>query len=570
MNNISTERLSPDLYRNIRRASDFLERTDVIGMSKSQLFYEMYADIPLFSLVMFPHHITSSDGVPDFHREMYRLCINPNNRKLAFMVPRNHGKTTCIDLVYASHQILFRARRHIVIISETLSQAQDQLETLRSEFEENEIITTFFGDVTSKTNWQEEEVEDEYPKGQKTKITQKVLRVYLGDDERRKPIFTTIKARGYGQQIRGSKIRQYRPDLIIGDDLDGEKTVNTPEIRIKRRKQFLRAVVPALDSERGQIIVIANPVHDDCLIKVICDNSQLTGSDWITRVWRAGYYETKERKQDKTLWNARWPLKRLEEVRKDYLLADDPFGYDQEYECITVSEAERQFKVRNFWDGVVDCTEIPFMTITEENGHKVEHKTDDEHFIRCNIFAGCDPAIGQSEGSDYFAFSIIAITHDDNIYVVEYFAERGVTPDRIEQFYVDAARKYKRALIHIATEENGFQSLIAWNVTKRFRKEGLGCRLVPIKNIKNKILRISKLQPHNERGQLWIKPSMQALLYEMDSFPRGAHEHLLDSIEMAFRYRSQPSTRTVGEESVSRRKKLKRREVGTRFNYLHY
>ena len=49
---------------------------------------------------------------------------------------------------------------------------------------------------------------------------------------------------------------------------------------------------------------------------------------------------------------------------------------------------------------------------------KIEEHKRENLAIYC--FGGADPAIGKSEAADYFAFSIIAVDSEDNIYVIDY------------------------------------------------------------------------------------------------------------------------------------------------------
>jgi len=527
---------------------------------KNLLLKHMFFDIPLYSLIMYPLHIEPQFGVPDFHREIYSIYSDKEKKFIAVAAPREHSKSTITCLVYSTHQMFFRQVRYSVIVSETVSLSEKHLETIRDEIDENETLRFFFGDLKSSIEEEDEEVY--YSKQNKTRLTQKFLKLHLGKDKRNREWYSYVEAKGFTQQKRGSKRGRFRPDLIIIDDPDSEKSTNTPELRAKYRKDFFRATVPSINKTTGRIIVIANFTHEDCLIKNLVDQSKCGGrSTWFTKVYKSGYYD------NKPIWEQRWSMKDLEERRLIYLDANDPQGFDQEFENITVSKDRRHFSKRNFFKGYIETSKdgLPYLYIEEKNGEKV----NEQEYLSVCLFAGSDPAIGKSSGADYFAFSVIAVTFDDSIYVMEYHTKQAIKPNEIEDLYLSTALKYKSSLKKICTEENGFQALVGHLVKTKFREHSLSSiKLIGISNTMNKIMRISSMQPHNEDGKFWIQPYMSDLLVEMDGFPQAKHEHILDSIEMAFRFRKRPDKTTVGEEVTQKRVESRFHSSKKKYNWI--
>lgn len=548
-----------EIDKRLSLVCNVLGDASILNMSYEDIKRRCFSDLPLYSLLFFPHHIEPRYGIPDFHREIYSYYLDRTKRRIAIAAPRGHSKSTITNVIFLSHQILFRQIRYAVVISKTGEKAKEEIETIADEFSENEMIRTFFGDITC--DLQDDEEGETFVKG-KTRSSQKMIRLYLGKDKNNADYYVTVKARGYTQQGRGLKVGRFRPDLIIADDVDDEDTVNTPELRIKWRRRFLRATVPSIDKDRGRIIVIGNYVHDDCLIKNLIDATLNKGYDvWNVLFFKCGYGV------GKPIWEKRWTMKDLHQAKKEFDIAGDPYGFLQEYENETVSIANRQFKQRNLFKGYVVSDNISYLVITEKNGIKL----NTPEYKLVNIFAACDPAIGQSKYADYFAFSIIAVDYENNIYIIEYIIEHGIKQDQIISIYTNAARKYGKSLKYIGTEDNNFQVLIIGDVMKEFTKQNIGIRLIPIKNIKNKILRISSLQHYNEDNKFWVQSEMFDLIEEMDGFPFGKHEHILDSIEMAVRFKSRPSCSSPEELSTKKRLSIRKRDDERRdYNWLYH
>ncbi len=74
-----------------------------------------------------------------------------------------------------------------------------------------------------------------------------------------------IEAIGSGKKIRGRKHRNWRPDLIILDDVENDENVRTPEQRKKLKDWFDKAVSKCGD-DYTDIIYIGTLLHYDSLL----------------------------------------------------------------------------------------------------------------------------------------------------------------------------------------------------------------------------------------------------------------------------------------------------------------
>lgn len=512
-----------------------------------ELYVRMAIDTALFSTIIYPHHLRSKE-VPDFHREVYEI-FKQRRPRVAIAWPREHAKTTVAALFYATQEGFYKKSKHIILMMETLDQAEEQLLTIRSEIESNVRIRQFFGDLTAVVS--EEELTDyEVPKG-RTRITQRILVLSNG---------VVIRARGRGQKVRGRKVGAYRPDLIICDDLESEDSVATPERRMTTKRWFSRAVVPSLDIN-GRIIMIANYTHEDCLIKSIVDRTITTGSTiWDTFVYRI------IDDNGKTLWPEWWTVERYEDKKQEYELMDDREGFYQEYFNETVTEERRQFKKRLYFEA--EFVKLPVKHLDMKSCDGRQFKTSAVGSIPVTTYIGWDLAIGSSVGADYAAIVVVALDYDKNRYILDYWAKRGASVSEQIAILISYCDMYEADAIKIET--NSFQVVAFENLKDQLYSEDKYYRLVPLKNYKNKISRILRIQPSWEAGKWFFKQDMGMLKEELHGFPAAKHEHLLDAIEMADRYSQCPEFSNVSE--LLERKRVSNINVAQRdekeFNWL--
>ena len=136
------------------------------------------------------------------------------------------------------HAILYQYKHYPIILSDSSDQAEGFLENIRVEFEENGLIREDFGNLQGKV-W------------------------------RNNVILTTtnikVEAIGSGKKIRGRKHRNWRPDLLVLDDIENDENVRTAEQRSKLSNWFNKAVSKAGDSYTD-IVYIGTLLHYDSLL----------------------------------------------------------------------------------------------------------------------------------------------------------------------------------------------------------------------------------------------------------------------------------------------------------------
>ena len=218
-------------------------------------------DMEFFGRAYFPHYFSRPS--PEFHRELDNIwqqgvlkgeypttpakvkkISRMNGTKRVVAAPRGHAKSTSLTFKGSIHAIVYEYKHYPIIISDSSEQAEGFLDNIRVEFEENEALKEDFGSLVGKV-WRSNVL-----------ITSTNIKV---------------EAIGSGKKIRGRKHRNWRPDLLVLDDIENDENVRTPEQRKKLESWFLKAVSKAGD-DYTDIIYIGTLLHYDSLLAKTLNN----------------------------------------------------------------------------------------------------------------------------------------------------------------------------------------------------------------------------------------------------------------------------------------------------------
>lgn len=148
---------------------------------------------------------------------------------------------------------------------------------------------------------------------------------------------------------------------------------------------------------------------------------------------------------------------------------------------------------------------------------------------KCNTFISIDPAISQNENADFTAMTVVDVDKEKNWYLK--FARRArLTPTQIVDWIFKANDVFKPNLIAIETV--AYQEALLYMIEESSRKRK---KIVPVTGIKhgpdkNKEMRIMALIPRFEWGWIYVAEGMHDFELEYTTFPRGAHDDILDAL----------------------------------------
>lgn len=222
---------------------------------------EAYADSAVYGKTLFPNRFRRV--FTGIHNEMFDLIDHDPWHMKYIVAPRGLGKTSFCNLLLPSKNILYQDRHYIVPISATSTMAELQSENLKWELVNNPSIKALFGDISTAPD-------------KSSEAFGKIRWVANVDGHR-----CCVMPRGAGQQVRGMLFGDWRPDLIIVDDLEDPDTMDSEETRKKKVDWFFEDVMNCIDPyERPvtwQIIVLGTALSPNSLVVQLHNNPDWHG-----------------------------------------------------------------------------------------------------------------------------------------------------------------------------------------------------------------------------------------------------------------------------------------------------
>lgn len=232
-----------------------------------------------FFITYLPHYFTVDFA--EFHHEWSGKAKRKNHVYLA-VVPREHAKSTFWSFGVPIHNIVYRLRRFNILCSDTDDLASDFLLAIRAELQENKRIRHDFGDLKGSP-WTDSDI-----------VTSNGCRCW---------------ARGYGQPVRGRKFRQFRPDYIVADDLENERSVRSPR-QVEGRVDWIKSAVLNSMSVDGLFVYAQNMFSPrSAIAQMVAETDEEGQKRYDSCVFAAILAEGTP--EERSLWPALWPLERL-------------------------------------------------------------------------------------------------------------------------------------------------------------------------------------------------------------------------------------------------------------------
>jgi predicted phage terminase large subunit-like protein len=148
---------------------------------------------------------------------------------------------------------------------------------------------------------------------------------------------------------------------------------------------------------------------------------------------------------------------------------------------------------------------------------------------KLNTFAFVDPAIGQKKENDFTGVSVVSVDTEGNRYV-RYAMRFKFTPTDMIEMLFNIDKQFSPMIIGFETV--AFQEAMLYFLDQEMRRRG---KVLPVTGVKHgtderKELRIMGLVPYFEWGRYYLTQGLLYLEDELATFPRGAHDDILDSL----------------------------------------
>lgn len=488
-------------------------------------------DMEFFGRAYFPHYFSRPS--PEFHRELDaiwqqgvlkgRYPLTPADTKAisrlpgvrrAVAAPRGHAKSTNLTFKGTMHSTLYGYKHYPIIISDSSEQAEGFLDNIRVEFEENTAILEDFGPLAGSV-WRSNVL-----------VTKTNIK---------------IEAIGSGKKIRGRKHRNWRPDLIILDDVENDENVRTPEQRSKLKNWFDKAVSKSGD-DYTDIVYIGTLLHYDSLLAKTLTNPayrsikykaviQFSQADDLWQQWESIFTDLSndDREADALAFFQAHKAAMLEGTQ---VLWEEKLSY-YDLMVMRVSEGEASFNSEE-QNEPINPDDCLFMEEWFEYYNEAEINFRDPAF---DFFGFIDPSLGKTKRSDFSAIVTLAKHRSSGyMYVVDADIERR-HPDRIIADVLAKERWLRASFGHgyrkLGAETNQFQWFLKEELAKASAKAGLYLPIEEVQQTSDKVMRIQTLQPDVKNKYIKFNRRHKRLLEQLTQFPMGAHDDGPDALEGA-------------------------------------
>lgn len=434
-------------------------------------------DMAYFGRAYLPHYFSRKS--PKFHEELDDIwkngvCKGLNPMKEAKAVsklkgsrqvvaaPRGHAKSTNLTFKDDLHAILYGYKHYILILSDSSDQAEGFLEDIKTELEDNGNIIQDFGQLKGDKVWRTGTI-----------LTSTDIKV---------------EAIGSGKKVRGRRHRNWRPDLIVLDDIENDENVNTSDQRKKLKNWFDKAVSKAGDTYTD-IVYIGTILHYDSLLSAVLNNPRYKARKYRAVISEAVHTELWEEWEGiyVNLFNEdhEEDARKFYEAHKEEMLLGTEVLWEEKlsyYDLmeIKVSEGEASFnsELQN------DPLDPESATFNPEwfdyyEPELMDWKDKDFIFIGAN-----DPSLGKNKKSDTSSIINLALSlRTGYMYVADASVEKR-KPDVIIDDVIEMSKRLKRdyhkGFYRFGVETVQFQYFFKEVMAKKSMEEG---EYIPIEEI---------------------------------------------------------------------------------------
>jgi phage terminase large subunit-like protein len=169
----------------------------------------------------FPHYATSACA--DFQIEFAELIAKHKTFKGFCQWGRALAKSVWSNIIIPFWRWLCGEPVYLVIIGNSFDKAKQLLEDIKAEFEANPRIISDFGEQQQIGNWEDKKF---VTKGG-----------FIG------------QALGMGQSVRGLRVKNTRPNMIVCDDIEDKQLVKNPKRQNEIVKWIEQDLIPCMDGE---------------------------------------------------------------------------------------------------------------------------------------------------------------------------------------------------------------------------------------------------------------------------------------------------------------------------------
>lgn len=471
----------------------------VLGASDPQFFYSTW----------FPK--TCRMGFAPFHRDMDDLLESPHSRYINLQAFRGAAKTSKLRM-YIAKRVSYRLSRTILYVGASEAHAVRTVRWLKAQIERNKVWASTFG-LRKGGTWQDTQIE--------------ILVDTLSEDG--KDVTTEsvwLLAVGITGKIRGINFDDYRPDLIVLDDVLDDENAATEDQRDKYNTLIMGAVkqslTPRTENPEAKMIMLQTPLD-------LNDASTLAlkNPEWVSGIFPCWTLATigLPLEMRKSSWEERYPTEDLIKEAQAAIVSNDYSIFAKEKECRLITSERAKFKGANlrYWD---DPGEPP-----------LRHGT---------IVISIDPVPPPSEkqiaknlhDKDNEAISV-TMRQGGNYYLLAYELNRGHEPIWTAQTTLKFIRMFQP--LRVVVEAVNYQRVLKGLLENYLKRHQIYIEVKPLNDRRSKYNRIiGAIMDVAAVGKLYVSRKHLDFIRDYLTYPSVERDDLLDSVATGLAELSNP------------------------------
>lgn len=431
---------------------------------------------------------------PPFASRIWNALEDPNNRYVGIQIFRGGTKTTTCR-AFTLKRICYALSHTIEYVGKSQDHALRSVAWIMRQIEHNRLIAQTFG-LRKGKKWTPEQCE-----------------IYHGVEEH--PI--TLIAVGIEGSVRGINIDDYRPDLIVLDDVIDDENAATVEQRTKVTNRIFGAIEKSLakraEQPNAKMVMIQTPLDRD-------DASELVQKD---PQWHPIKISCFGVDGTSSAWEEMFPYEELVKDKDSHIRRNMLSLWMREMECTVVGDESRYFNLN--W--LLEWTVLPDDMIVaigvdpsppnDENPEKKKRKDP-------------DPEVISAVGISRFGATI-------RRFLLEYVVIQDPNPEKTTQEFDRLARKWHPQAA--AVETVAYQKTLKWYIERAM--DDRKCKRVPINSVDDKRSKVKRIRQFftkacdsSENSEFYIHPSMLQFKSQFQDYPDVAYDDILDSVTIGF------------------------------------
>lgn len=461
--------------------TDALSKLDISNPDTRRYIVDTYG-LAGFTWVYLPHHFNLEPA--DFHPELISVFEDPEEEMVNVIGFRGSAKSTYGSLAVPLFMGLEHEHDFILPISDTTTQMKLNIANIRYELEHNAMILKDYGlAYNPNTNWSDSS-----------------LQLNNG---------CLIMGRSRGQKIRGLKHRQFRPQVIICDDLEDTEWVKKKENRDKTERWLTSEVIPAQQETKAKLILIGNLVHNNAIMARMEAKKKGDGTP-LFKTMRFALID----KSGHCTWRGKYPDD--EALQKQREKVGSATAWSREYLLKIIAEEDQIVKetdIHRYKNGILDERD-------ERDSNKKKHPILDAG-------AAQDLAISEKKTADFTAIVrgwIIKLDEKRRLLISPAPFNARVDFDGAVNAAINAMKDMPLGA-RLYVEDVMYQRAAVQTIQKK------GVLAQGIKPISDKRSRLSAVAPYIKDGTvLFPEHGCEELIDQLLGFGTEEHDDLVDAL----------------------------------------